>query len=244
LPEQAVVGERFEITPLLPALADGGPFYVLGLAGNGWRLLQCTRWACSRLEIPGAPANEEEALAVVEPTPSLQHHTADRPAGDLKDMFHGQGVGNDDRKNHLEFYYRQLDHALCERLSGLPGPLVVAATESRFAVYRHVSKHPNLAERAIPGAPDVADDERLREQAWEIVAPRYDEARRRARELYRELSSKGRATADLPEALDAAENGRLEALFARAGQPVWGKRPNGDLGAFEVHEQRQPGDVN
>src|SRR5690606_6971278 len=83
LPEQAVVGERFEITPLLPALADGGPFYVLGLAGNGWRLLQCTRWACSRLEIPGAPANEEEALAVVEPTPSLQHHTADRPAGDL-----------------------------------------------------------------------------------------------------------------------------------------------------------------
>src|SRR5690606_19310444 len=145
---------------------------------------------------------------------------------------------------HLEFYYRQLDHALCERLSGLPGPQVVAATESRFAVYRRLSKHPDLAERANLGAPDVADDDKRREQAWEIVAPRYDEARKRAQELYREFASKGRATSDLPEALDAADNGRLEALFARAGQPVWGKRPNGDLGELEIHEQRQPGDVD
>lgn len=244
LPEQVVVGDRFEISPLLPALTDGGPFYVLGLAGNGWRLLQCTRWASARMDIPGAPANEEEALEVVEPHPSLQHHTADRPAGEFKDIFHGQGVGDDDRKDHLRFYYRQLDHALCDRLRGLPGPLVVAATESRFAVYRDLSDHPDLMEQPILGAPDVAADDKLRQQAWEIVAPRYDQSRRRAQELYRELCNKGRATAHLPEALDAAGNGRLEALFARAGAPVWGRRPSGESGQLEIHEQRQPGDVD
>lgn len=63
-------------------------------------------------------------------------------------------------------------------------------------------------------------------------------------ELYRELASKGRATANLPEALDAADNGRLEALFARAGEQVWGRRTNGHPGHLVIHEQRQPGDVD
>jgi hypothetical protein len=241
LPQQMIVGERFEVSPLLPALADGGPFYLLALAGNGWRLLQCTRWACVRMDIPGAPANEEEALAVFEPTPSLQHHTADRQAGERTGMLHGQGVGVDDRKDKLELYYRQLDHALCRRLQGLPGPLVVAATESRFAVYRSLSNHPDIVPQPAPGAPDVVADGALREVAWTLVAERYDAARRRARDLYQELVSKGRATASLPEAVAAADDGRVEALFARAGPPVWGRRLNGEV---EVHSERQPGDID
>ncbi len=261
-PERAVAGDRFEVSPLLPALADGGPFYTLALSGNGWRLLECTRWGQSRVELPGAPADMDEALAGVEPVPSLQHHVGDQPAGARAGVFHGHGVGKDDRNDRIIDYYRQLDHALCARLRPTGRPMVIAATRDRFALYRDISGYPDILPQPVAGAPDVARDDDLRAEAWEIVAPRFTESQRAARARYEEMELAGRGITRLEEALAAAANSRVEVVFAATDRPVWGAaaRPagsnggdsvaagsgNGRAGAAlaEIHTERRPGDID
>ncbi|MFG0284651.1 MAG: hypothetical protein ACF8R7_09540 [Phycisphaerales bacterium JB039] len=242
LPERMVVGTRFEISPLLPALHDGGPFYILAISGDGWRLLQCTRHSSVRVDLPGAPASLEEAMAVSEPTPSLQGHTADRPAGARTRMFHGHGVGSDGRAEEITEYLRQVQRAAGRLLRPTGRPLVIAATRERAAMLHDIAGYGEMAPEPIEGVPDHTPDEELRARGWDIVADRYDAELKRRISRYHDLRETDRVTTRIEAAIPAAACGRVDTVFAAADRPIWGTMPTPcDL---ERHDTRQPGDID
>jgi len=74
--ELTMVSNRFHIKPLLSLFNYNGQFYVLALSKQEVRLLQCTRYSVSELQLEGVPSNMAEALQYDDPEKQLQFHLA------------------------------------------------------------------------------------------------------------------------------------------------------------------------
>ncbi len=220
--EECVVAPRPHVRPLLSLLSGDGPFYVLALSGNAVRLFGGARDGLAEVELAGAPQGLEEALRTHDRDEPLTFHT--HPGlglGRKGAIFHGHGVGIDNAKDDLLLYFRKVDRAVQEALRRESAPLVLAAVEALWPIYRAANTYAHLLEQGVPGCPDRLGARELHERAWPLVRPRFEEPRRRALALYARLAGTGR-TCSCPEVVGAAAEGRLEALFVPAGTGPFG----------------------
>jgi hypothetical protein len=147
-------------------------------------------------------------------------------------MFHGHGVGTDDRKDEILRYFRKVDRGLTGILPDVEVPLVLAGVDFLLPIFREASSYRWLLEEAVRGNPDELKAEDLHEKALEVVLPELERGAREAARRYRELAGKGLTAAGVREVVPAAAYGRVETLFAAVDE----KRP----GAFD----RQAGRVS
>ncbi|MFO0841446.1 MAG: hypothetical protein U0797_03465 [Gemmataceae bacterium] len=223
-PERVAVGPEFLLTPALPLVAGNGHFFVLAMSQGEVRLLRGDRESVSRVELPGAPKNLEEALATHDVDEVLNyhtHHVAGR-AGRSEAIYHGHGVGVDDHKDDLVRYFRAIDRALTRALRDERAPLVLAAVGYLQPIFREVCSYPHLAPEGVPGSPDRVSARDLQERACKLAAPILARQSQADLALYRQLAGTGR-TACGPEAVSAAARGEVEVLFAEPDHPVWGR---------------------
>ena len=224
--ELVVAGDRFEIKPLLPLLADDGHYFVLALSQKHNRLLMATKHSVREIPTPNVPESVEAALPFHEVERQLQFHSrTGGPGGGQgrrSPMFHGHGDAADDTKTNVLRYSQLVDRGLREVLRDERAPLIVAAVEFEQALYREANTYPHLLPTGVPGNPDGVSAEELARAAWPIVEPVFRAARAAAAERYRALESAGRSAGDLETVLPAAAQGRIDTLFAARGRHVWG----------------------
>lgn len=222
----AVVGEWFEILPLLPMLALGDRFYILALSGNQVRLLEATRHCVVEVEVPGMPRSQAEALAHDDREASLQFHTGTSAGGDAAGrpaIFHGQGSGIDTGKLDRFRFFQRIDRALSRFLAEQQAPLVLASVNYEQALYREANHYPNLLEGGIDGNPEQLSAEELRSRAWSLVEPSFREAEREAKARHAALGDSKRALVEIEQVVPAAYWGRVDTLFVERDRHVWGK---------------------
>ncbi|NIN66531.1 MAG: hypothetical protein GTO63_17950 [Anaerolineae bacterium] len=240
--ELVVVTRRFHLKPLLPLLSSDGRFFVLALSQNEVRLLQCTRYRETEVEVEGMPHSLAEALRYDDPESQLQFHTGTpRGAGRRPAIHHGHGVGADDAKDNILRYFREIDSALRQVLREERAPLVLAGVQYLHPIYRDATTYPHLTEKGITGNPDELSAAELRERAWEIVQPVLRSSRREASERYRQLEGTGLTSNDVKEVVLASHDGRVQTLFVALGSQQWGAF---DQQAREVdlHDEAASGD--
>jgi hypothetical protein len=249
LDELAVVNDRFHLKPLLPLLAGDGRFYVLTLNQDDIRLLECTRHSVSEVDLSetGTPRSIEEALWTDEtPQKQLQFRTdvpgqANTGGGRWTSVFHGQGEA-DKVKEDLRRYFLRIDRGLHEVLRDERAPLVLAGVEYLLPIYEEVNSYPYLVvNKGVTGGQEHRRPEELQAKAWPLVAPLFDEERRRSMERYREALGTGLASADPEQVTPAALRGRVETLFVAVDTQVWGAVEL-ETGRTRVREERQMGD--
>jgi hypothetical protein len=240
--ETVVVANHFHIKPFLPLLSGNGRFYVLAISQNQVRLLQGTAHGVQEVDLKGVPANLAQALQFHDRDEPLMFHT--HPAlglGRGGAIFHGQGVGIDDRKADLLRYFQQIDRGLHELLRTERDPLVLASVDYLWPIYRLANTYPHLLGQGIAGSPDRLSDKELHAQAWAVVRPHFQQAQRAAAALYDQLAGTGRTAGEFMEVLGAACEGRLEVLFVALGKERWAALgPTG--GEVTIHEKAEPGD--
>jgi hypothetical protein len=221
--ELVVVAGRFHLKPLFPLLSGDGEFYILALSQNTVRLLHGTRHTVSELDLAGVPRSLAEAMRYEEPVESAQYHTR-APAGRDKRalVFHGHGVGEDDEKDRILRYFRQIDAGLRELLAGQRAPLVLAGVDYLLPIYREANTYPYLLEEGVTGSPDRLRADELHAQAWEIVGPHFERTRQASLARYGEYAAKGLASHRLEEIVPAAHHGRVDTLFVAIGEERWG----------------------
>jgi hypothetical protein len=217
-----MVGRSFHVRPLLPLLAENGRFYILALSRNAVRLLEATRETVSAVPLRDMPENLEEALRSHDVDEPLSYHTRHPGDGSSVAVYHGQGVGIDDRKTDLMNYFHQIDHGLHRILAGQEAPMVLAGVEYLLPIYREASHYPHLLPESLTGSPDRLSDSELHTRALPLVLPHFEEPRQKALALYRELAGTGLTSADLAVIVAAAHEGKVETLFAYPGPPLWG----------------------
>ena len=243
-----VVGESFEILPLLPHLALGDRFYVLALSGNQTRLLEATRYSVIEVEVPDLPSSQAKALAHDDREESLQFHTGasgNGAGGGRPAIFHGQGSGTDTEKLDLFRYFQRIDRALSRFLGNQQAPLVLASVNYQQALYREANHYPNLLEGGIDGNPESLSAEDLRDRAWPLVEPSFREAEREAKSRLAALSDSKRAIGTIEQLVPAAYWGRVDTLFVQRDQHVWGQfDPTANKVHLSKQESVEPGDYD
>jgi len=235
--ELVVVTERFHIKPLLLLFSEDGIFYILAVSQNQVRLLQCTRYHVRELTPESVPSNLAEALKYDQPEKQHQFHTTG-PGGLI--ISHGHGVSKDYDKVSILRYFQQVDRGLHEVLREEHSPLIVAAVDYLHPIYREANTYHYLLDEGIKGNPDGLSEEALQEQAWAIVQPYFERGRTEALERYREAITKGLATNNLKQAVQAAYDGRVSTLFVATGVQQWGQF-DPEHRKIRLYKERKPG---
>jgi hypothetical protein len=221
--ELLVVASRFHLKPLLPLLVGDSRFYVLALSQNEVRLIEATRSSAGEVDLATAPGSLREALRFDDPERQLQYHTAAPHSGGRRAaVFHGHGVGTDDRKDNVLRFCQQVDRGLGPVLRAGSAPLVLAAVESIAAIYRRANTYQHLLDAMIAGNPEGLSERELHSKAWPLVEPVTRAERDAAVARYAAARGSTRTTASLVEALRAAADGRVNVLFVPVGVQRWG----------------------
>jgi Bacterial archaeo-eukaryotic release factor family 3 len=225
--ELVVVTQRFHLKPLLPLFSDDGPFYVLALSQKQVRLLACTRYSVTDVDLPNVPQSRDAALQAegVERQPQTHnrpHAFTSATAGERAATFRGHGMGVDDEKDRLVDYFRQVDHGLSEMVAHTPAPVVLAGVEYLLPLYREVATSTPVVATGVRGNPEGLRAAELQERAWSVVEPRFRKDREDAADRYRRYAGTGLASSDLQEVVLAAYHGRVSTLFVACNTQQWG----------------------
>lgn len=233
--ERVVVGDRFHLRPLLPAISRGRRYLILALSQGDVRLIEGGAEGAEELDRGDIPRRLGEVVGDDWEQKSLQYHTgtpgrgARRPA-----VFHGHGAGSDDTEAEVERFLRRVDEGLLDRPDAREKPLVLAAVDELQAAFRDLTQHPDVLAEGVSGNPDESGVEQLHAAAWELAEPHLERTRRAALERVSDGEGNPRVVAGLEAVLRAAFEGRVETLVVQHDHaPIWGTW-HADRGTLEI----------
>ncbi|MDQ7783452.1 MAG: hypothetical protein RDU20_11260 [Desulfomonilaceae bacterium] len=240
VPEVVMVSRRFHIKPLLPLVSADGRFSVLAISQNQVSLLDCTKFECAEVDLPGVPRSLAEALKYDDPERQLQFHTGtpSRVTGKRAAVFHGQGVGTDDSEDRLLRFCRMVNKSLQPVIPNRDAPMVLAAVDKVAAEFRRVNTVFTITDGEIRGNPDETPPQNLHDKAREIVEPLFREEQEQHRRRHDDLLGTGLSSSNVEEVVRGSHRGRVDVLFVAVGTQVWG-RYDAEADALEYSESPQ-----
>jgi len=224
VPELAVAGAGFHITPLLPLQEQDAVFSVLTVTADAVHFWKASRFAFITVDLPDLPPSIESLDEAPDYEGSLQSHGYGRPNTGGKSMPKTQVFGDSPeewRKGRLVEYTRRISAALSAHLARSPSLVVLVADAE---IGGHILKDGPLAP-LIAGFvqinPAALDKESIHEAASVAIQPILGKSRDTALGRLYALIGSGDAMGctDPEQLMVAAEQGRVEQLFV-AQQPT------------------------
>jgi hypothetical protein len=219
--DAAVLGNYFEVLPLVKMVSDEQEFYLLALSQKHSRLIHCTLTSSEEMSLPPSiPTNLFDFNQQDKPDHRLENRS---DAGQMGKSTHpnqvvsfGTGSDNDQKDQYLRNFFNAMDLQLQSFLRERPLPLIVAGVDYELALYHSVSEYSVLVPGGVQGAPDGLKGRELHERALEVLK-RYNAARvDRALGQY-EKGAANRIPRSLKEIVPAAFDGRVLHLFIGEG---------------------------
>ena len=164
------ISDHFVTESLLPAVIDSTEhFYVLTLSQKKVRLLDCSGSDVQELYFEDFPHGIQVALGEQDQKSELQMHNISSPRGGTTPVFHGQGSAKDRKKGVLLEFLHEISKKVEQGLKGKKLPLVIAAADPLYGLYRSVQSYPFLLMERMRGNPDHWRDKELISRAKEIL---------------------------------------------------------------------------
>jgi hypothetical protein len=223
LKDVAVVGERFEIRPLLAALSREQRFHLLAIGRHHVRLFRSTAHSMEGVRLEGVvPQNMQQFLHTRQPDHLLEDRMAAGPSvGSMQGVLFGTGSESEKEQDRFRHFLKEAERGVTKLLRRDAEPLILAGMEYDVAIYRQLNTYPHLLEQAIHGSPERLTAHNLHERAWEIVSQCPSEPLQKALADYRKQSGAALVFGDTGAILKAAAAGRVAGLFLSesAGTP-------------------------
>ena len=224
VPEMVVTSNRFHLKPLLGSIAGGDQYYILALTRDHVRVFRATRESMVELERWDLPASLTQTLWDETSARHLHAHSAGAVStGRRGIIFHGQGGGDEDRKQRALTYFQHVDDGMGDLLAQNRAPIVLAAVDYLHSIYSQANSHAGLLDDWVSGNPDNMSPQELHEKANAIVSAYLTKDREKAADQYLQLWYTGRTSNTLAEILAAAYQGRVQSLFVALGEQQWGR---------------------
>jgi len=221
VPDAALLGNYFEVLPLVKMVSEEQEFYLLALSQKHCRLLHCTLTSSEEISLPpNIPTNLLDFNQQDQPDHRLENRANAGQVG--KSTHPGQivsfGTGSDaDQKDHyLRNFFNAMDLELQSFLRDRPLPLILAGVDYELAVYHSISEYSPLVPGGVQGAPDGLKGGELHERALEILKTYNSTRADRALSQY-EKGAASRIPRTLEEVVPAAFDGRVLHLFVAEG---------------------------
>lgn len=215
------VANGFYLKPLMPLFSGDGRFFVLTLEIEAVKFYEATRHAISDVIIKDlVPSRLEEVVGFDYEQKSLQFRTQQMGSGNA--AFHGHGEGKAERKDEILRFFRSVNKGLMTMLHDESAPMVVACQDFLFPIYKEANTYKNLMDDHISSNPANLDKLLLHEKAWAVVQPFFDRERLEKLELSQQHHDTKRTSIDIREIVPAALEGKIEALFLKNSEDIWG----------------------
>ena len=246
VPELLVVADSFHIKPLVRSLQALDRFQILGLNRHEAKLFEGNRIAVDEIELAaGVPRTIEAALGSELTDPHLTEASYGGAGGRgsahaVPSMHHGSGQKKDEVEIDEERFFRVIDRAILEhhsRPSGLP--LILAALPEHHDLFRKVSHNPLLIDEGIRFDPSSISADRLREEAWSTIEPRYRQRLATLCDNFAAARSKQLGSADVADVAQALVAGRVGTLMVENDRQIPG-RIDRETGRIEFGGFDQP----
>ncbi|HEV3163672.1 MAG TPA: hypothetical protein VGZ22_06500 [Isosphaeraceae bacterium] len=193
VPKLTVVADSLHLKPVVRFVQSADRYQALCLSRDEAKLYEGNRDALDPIELAeGIPRTSAEAL------------------GDSRDS-------KDVR------FFRAVDRGVLEhhsRPSGLP--LIVVAMTENLEQFRRLSQNPSLLGDGVRIDPGSLSPDRLREEVWQVVLPRYLQRLAGLVDNFQEARAKRLASGDLSDIAQAAVASRVGTLLVAADQLVPG----------------------
>jgi hypothetical protein len=203
------------LRPLVPALTSGTTVLVLALSSRRVRLFEATPWTMTEMSLGPIPSSVDES----EPDRDLQQSLQSSSQGGGDQNFHGHGGDASAQRTVTERFFRAVAHGLAGRVGLASAPVVLACVPENRALFESVGGHPQLTKEIVPGNADRTPANTLHRQVWEVAADLIPDADRPDLGRWAALTGTGRLLHDLPAVVNAAGEGRVEAVLV-APEPL------------------------
>lgn len=230
------VGDTFHIKPLIRVMQSDWKYHVLTLTqqqvrmflGSGEALLT----ALDSSMLPQNPAEvskmrQNHQISVNEDlrTPPTQFPDEGTQPAPVATMDH---------------FMRAVDGAVWENFSRDSGlPLILAAVEHYHPEFHAISKNAHLLPEGIKHDPQQMSVERLHQEAWAIMRPRFQARIEDLKNRYMAAKARHRGSDELIEVVEAAVNGRVDTLLVDGSRQITGRFDPG-TGRIEPSRAEDP----
>lgn len=243
----STISPMFDLTPLLPMLSGEDKYYILSLSQNKIRLFRNTAFTYEEINITESiPQNAQEVFAVYEFEMEDKEKKAVKEgikrtpgAGPLAS--HGSNP-EDSQYLYITEFLRNVNNGIAEQLKEEKAPMIVAAVENLFALYKKVNTYRYLLDDFIPGNPDYISERELHEKALTKTKDHINKTRKKDIEKYSAWGGSGKTSYNLEVILTAAFDGRVESLFILEDKHIWGQY-NETERKVTVHPEKGSDDV-
>lgn len=215
------VASQFYLKPLLPLYYDDGQYYVLELSQDYVKLYQATRFNFKDIsDEKFVPENIDQVVGDDYESKTLQHRSAQGMSGGA--MIHGHGEGKDDVKKELLKFYKAVDEGILETVKNSKAPLLLSCTDEVFALYKSISKYPNIFEKNVSGDPEFINKNKLHEDSWNLLQPYFNTDRNEKIVSFKELYNTSKTGYQISEILPLAVDGKVDTLFVKEDVELYG----------------------
>ena len=242
-PELAVVSDRFHVRPLLELFTDDASFFLLAISMGDIRFYRCSRYGEHEVSVAGMPRNLAAALWPDDIEKQAQFRSMRSGQSGEEAIFHSSEDAQQQTKEQLGRYFRQVDAALRPVLARGSAPMILASVDYLQPIYAEANTYRNLVSPGISGnpEPELVPPAELRAQAWQLVEPLIESARADAVGRVQALLGTGRASSQIDEIVREASRGRVDTLLVAREGVVWA-RVSDDGETIALHETPEPGD--
>lgn len=221
--EMETVGDRFQVRPLLRALAHESRFHLLALSRKAVRLLECTQHRAQPVAAGAFPTNLNAWMNNRQPDHVMTNRSTAGPSiGRMKGVVSGSNADRDRDDEYLAHFFKEIDHGVTAYLNGRGGPLLLTGVDEEVSMYRRLNSYRPAIERAVYGSPDGVADRALHSRAMEIVSSTPVEPLRKAISGIQDYTGTPRASTDPETIVKAAFQGRVMDLLLKGDEEYWG----------------------
>lgn len=214
------VSNSFYLKPLMPMFVGDGNFYLLMLERSNVKLYECTQHSFTEIKIDDCiPETKQDVVGYDYEQKNLQFRTGQAGQGA---MFHGQEAATGKRKNEIKKYLRAINDGLTPLLKEETMPMLVAAQDPLFDIYKEVNTYLNVMEENLKVNFGDTDIYEVHELAWEKMASVFDQKRKEKIALFLEEQGTGKTAIGIDEIIPAAFDGKVDALFCENMSDIFG----------------------
>jgi Bacterial archaeo-eukaryotic release factor family 3 len=212
--EEITLEERFQVRPLLSALAREQRFCLLALSRGNVRLFQCTQHHAEEESLRGlAPQDMRAWMGTWKPDHVLDNRAVAGPAaGSSKGVVFTTSRDREREDKYVSHFFAEVDRGISPLLRRDDAPLVLAGVEEEVTIYQRVSTYPRLLEKAVNGSPDGMEDHVLHRLARETVGEVPSEPLSKTLAHFARYRDSARVSSDANRIFAAAAEGRVSDL--------------------------------
>jgi hypothetical protein len=219
VPELVAVKDCFVVRPLLELDQTDRSYLVLAIGRGGNRVYRGSREQFEPILVAGMP----DSLESIIDTYSVEKQRNQYGGSTAGATSHGFENRKDRDRLMVETYCRQTDTVLTEQFRNDSLPLVVAAVDNLFAIYRKASKYPHLIQTNVPGSPEHMSEQELHSRAWSTVVASQPQADAAAWEAAQNLLGSDKIRQNIRQIIEVADRGRVAQLFLPRGRSLPGR---------------------